>query len=76
VVEDNFLARPPPLVEIVHVELADERIHVGMLKVGWEDDFFEFTSGNYFKAHAVFAPCDRTSMLITGTNFKQLLEES
>ena len=74
-VEYYFLARASPLVEVVHVELTDKRIHVGVLKVSREDYFLELAPRNDFEAEAVFGPGDHSAVFVARAYFKQFLQE-
>jgi hypothetical protein len=57
-------------VEVVHVELPYERVHVTVPEVDWKDSFFEVLSVQNFEAQTVDGPPDHGMGLSILANFE------
>ena len=61
-VELHFFVGTAHFVEIIHVELTNERVHVGVLKVARKNNLCEFSLVNYFKRCSVINPFDQVDL--------------
>ena len=76
VAEDDFFARPLALVEVVHIELADERVYVTVFEIVGERIVRKVSLVDYFEAEAVPSPLDGPLVLRLRQNLVQLLQKS
>lgn len=58
----HFLVRTAHLVEVIHVELTNERVQVGVLKVPRKNYLCEFSLVNYLKRCSVIDPFDQVDL--------------
>lgn len=72
VVKNYVVQGAPALVEIVHVELPDERVHVAVSEENRKDGLFELLFVQNFKAQPVGGPADYSFRFFFLTSFKKL----
>lgn len=51
--ENDFLRGATPLMEVIHVELADERVHIGVFEVGWKNSQLKLVAGFHLETGSV-----------------------
>ena len=74
-IEDYVSRAALPLVEVVHVELADEGIQIRMFEGAREYIPLKLFLAHYFEGLAVVGPPYGTSIISRLANFEQLFEE-
>ena len=75
VTELNLLGRALALVEVVHVELADEGVKVTVFEVGGQSGLYKSLFVAHVEACALGRPLDHARLRMRVDDFKQFLQE-